>query len=186
VVNIGIISPAPIQLHGSLYAFVRKRHAGLPTISFLNRAGQPTAEKTRNIIAYNPIGFSAGGPVALQALQRPQPQKTSFSRISKGEWRMGDGEIPCLPGRRPFYSVPTPDQLAGDFLHTFSFSRTTVNHRQSFFRFRPGPSGQAGTKPFPRPIIPASMSIRCPTLLRQEPAHLGVRESYGEAWTGRV
>ena len=139
VVNISVKSGSN-SLHGSAYEFLRNKSLDANDF-FQNRAGQKRPART-----YNQYGFSVGGPVVIPKLYNGRDRTFFFGNFEGFRQR---------EGLRVTTTVPTTDQLAGDFSKTFNASGQLITIGDPL-AVHADSDGRLVRNPFPGNRIPAA------------------------------
>jgi hypothetical protein len=129
------------QLHGSLYEFLRNDKLDANDF-FLNRAGQK-----RPALTFNQYGFAVGGPVLLPKVYDGRNKTFFFVNFEGFRQRLAQALTT---------TVPTPEQLQGDFSQTFNSAGQMVAIANPF-SVHTGPAGSPVRDPFAGNQIPQSL-----------------------------
>jgi len=142
VVNI-IMKSDGNELHCSLYEFFRNDALDANNW-FNNRAGRPKPHNT-----FNQFGGTAGGTITIPRL---------YQGRDKSFWFFSYEGLRERRGLTQLFTVPTPEQLQGNFSHTFNSAGQLIRIFNPF-TMRPDPnnSGRFIHDPFPDNRIPANL-----------------------------
>ncbi len=142
VVNI-VTKSGTNEWHGSLYEFFRNDKMDANNW-FNDRAGQPKPHET-----FNQFGGTIGGPVDIPGLYNGKDKTFWFFNYEGLRERRGLTQI---------FTVPTPQQLNGDFSQTFNSSGQLITIANPFTT-RPDPNnpGKFLRDPFVGNVIPPSL-----------------------------